>query len=104
MPIEQIIIWSLVGGCVGFLASLVSWMKLGFWQAFIVGVSGACLSGWLLEAVTLTPQVGIGGTLAIAFTGAAILLAVFTLSRMNRLLFPDFEPRQTWSFVQPFEE
>ena len=81
------IIWLIVGGVIGWLASLV--MKTDGQQGIIlnvvVGIVGAMLGGWLIS-----PMVGAGTinqdnfslpALLVSFVGAAILLAVVNLVR-----------------------
>jgi len=84
------IIWLVVGGIVGWLASLV--MKTDAQQGIllnvIVGIVGALLGGWLLS-----PLFGMGtinqdqfsiGALFISFLGAVILLAIVKLLFRSR--------------------
>ena len=85
------VIWIVVGGILGWLASLV--MKTDAEQGMIlnvvVGIVGAFLGGWLL-----TPLFG-GGTintddfsltsLLVSFLGAVILLAIVNLLRRSRI-------------------
>ncbi|HEX8788646.1 MAG TPA: GlsB/YeaQ/YmgE family stress response membrane protein [Telluria sp.] len=85
------IIWIVVGGILGWLASMV--MKTDAEQGMIlnvvVGIVGAFLGGWLL-----TPLFG-GGTinaddfsvssLLVSFLGAVILLAIVNLLRRGRV-------------------
>ncbi len=81
------IIWLIVGGVIGWLASLV--MKTDGQQGIIlnvvVGIVGAMLGGWLIS-----PMVGAGTinqdnfslpALLVSFVGAAILLAIVNLFR-----------------------
>lgn len=81
------IIWLVVGGLIGWLASVL--MKTNDQQGLvlnvIVGIVGAFLAGWLI-----TPLVGIStinqnnfslGGLLVSFVGAAILLAIVSLFR-----------------------
>lgn len=81
------IIWLLVGGVIGWLASIL--MKTndqqGIFLNVLVGVVGALLAGWLI-----TPLVGVGTInqnnfslpgLLVSFAGAALLLAVLNLFR-----------------------
>lgn len=83
----NIIIWLVVGGLIGWLASLM--MKTDGQQGIIlnvvVGIVGAMLGGWLIS-----PLVGVGtinqdsfslGALVVSFLGASILLAVVNLIR-----------------------
>jgi uncharacterized membrane protein YeaQ/YmgE (transglycosylase-associated protein family) len=81
------IIWLIVGGVIGWLASLM--MKTDAQQGLIlnvvVGIVGAMLGGWLI-----TPLVG-GGTinqdsfslvsLVVSFLGAVVLLGIVNLVR-----------------------
>ena len=70
------IIWLIVGGVVGWLASIV--MKtnahMGIIANVIVGVIGAAIGGW---AAT---QLGLGGGMVMSFImaiiGAAVLIAI----------------------------
>ena len=81
------IIWLIVGGVIGWLASLM--MKTDGQQGIIlnvvVGIVGAMLGGWLIS-----PLVGVGTinqdsfslpALVVSFIGASILLAVVNLIR-----------------------
>lgn len=81
------IIWLVVGGIIGWLASIV--MKTngqqGIFLNVIVGIIGAVLGGWLIS-----PLVGVGTinqdnfsvpALLVSFVGAIILLAIVRLIR-----------------------
>lgn len=81
------IIWLVVGGVIGWLASML--MKTDGQQGIIlnvvVGIVGAFLGGWLIS-----PMVGVGTinqdnfslpALLVSFVGAAILLAIVNLFR-----------------------
>ncbi len=83
----NIIIWLIVGGVIGWLASIV--MKTDGQQGLIlnvvVGIVGAMVGGWLIS-----PLVGAGTinqdnfslpAMLVSFVGAAILLAVVNLVR-----------------------
>lgn len=83
----NIIVWLVVGGLIGWLASLV--MKTDAQQGVIlnvvVGIVGAVLGGWLLS-----PLIGAGTLnqgdfsllgLLVSFGGAIILLFVVNLFR-----------------------
>ena len=84
------IIWLIVGGIIGWLASLM--MKTDGQQGIIlnvvVGIVGAMLGGWLLS-----PLLGAGTinqnnfslpALAVSFLGAVILLAIVNLVRRGK--------------------
>ena len=85
------IIWLIVGGVLGWLASIV--MKTdgqqGMFLNVVVGVVGAMLGGWLIS-----PLVGVGtinqdnfslAALLVSFVGAVILLAIVNLLRRRSL-------------------
>ncbi len=83
----NIIIWLVVGGVIGWLASLLMRTdgQQGLFLNVIVGVVGALLGGWLIS-----PLVGTGtinqdnfslSALLISFAGAVILLAIVNLLR-----------------------
>ena len=83
----NIIIWLVVGGLIGWAASMV--MKTNDSQGLIlnvvVGVVGAALAGWFIS-----PLIGVGTinqdnfslpALIVSFIGAVILLAIVNLVR-----------------------
>ena len=80
-----IIIWLIVGGIVGWLASLI--MKRDAQQGIIlnvvVGIVGALLAGWFFggginEAITIR-------TFLFSIVGAVILLAIVNLFTRGRV-------------------
>ncbi len=86
----NVIIWLVVGGLIGWLASKImnTDARQGIGLNVVVGVVGALLAGWLI-----TPL--IGGTtinqgdfslsgLVISLLGAIILLAIVNLFRSGR--------------------
>jgi uncharacterized membrane protein YeaQ/YmgE (transglycosylase-associated protein family) len=85
-----IIIWLIVGGIVGWLASLI--MKTDGQQGIllnvIVGIVGAFIGGWVIS-----PMVGIAtinegfsiGSVLVSLLGAVILLAIVNLFRRGRV-------------------
>ena len=81
------IIWLIVGGLIGWLASIV--MKTngqqGLFLNIVVGIFGAMLGGWVIS-----PLVGVGTinqdnfsmpALLVSFVGAVILLAIVNFIR-----------------------
>ena len=85
------IIWLVVGGVIGWLASMV--MKTndqqGTFLNVVVGIVGAMLGGWFIS-----PLVGVGTinqdnfslpAMLVSFVGAAILLAIVNLVRRGRV-------------------
>lgn len=84
------IIWIVVGGIIGWLASLV--MKTDAEQGMIlnivVGIIGALLGGWLLAPLFGGGTINQGdfslSSLLVSFLGAVILLAIVNLLRRGR--------------------
>ncbi|MGE0805902.1 MAG: GlsB/YeaQ/YmgE family stress response membrane protein [Burkholderiaceae bacterium] len=83
----NLIIWLIVGGIIGWIASLImrTDAQQGIFLNVIVGIIGALLGGWLLS-----PLVGAGtinqsdfslGALFVSLIGAVILLALVNLIR-----------------------
>jgi uncharacterized membrane protein YeaQ/YmgE (transglycosylase-associated protein family) len=81
------IIWIVVGGIIGWLASMV--MRTNAQQGVIlnivVGIVGAMLGGWLIapllgQGTINSNDFSLGG-LAVSFIGALILLAIVNLVR-----------------------
>ncbi len=84
------IIWLVVGGLVGWVASMImrTDAQQGVFLNVIVGIVGALLGGWLIS-----PLVGMGtinqgnfsiGSLVVSLIGAVILLAIVNLLRRGR--------------------
>ena len=81
------IIWIVIGGILGWLASLV--MKTDAQQGMIlnvvVGILGALLGGWLLAPLFGTGTINQNdfslGSLLVSLLGAVVLLAVVNLLR-----------------------
>ena len=86
-----IIIWLIVGGIIGWLASLI--MKTDAQQGIllnvIVGIVGAFLGGWLLSPLfgsgTINSDDFSVSSLLVSFLGAVILLAIVNLLRRGRV-------------------
>jgi uncharacterized membrane protein YeaQ/YmgE (transglycosylase-associated protein family) len=85
------VIWLIVGGVIGWLASML--MKTdgqqGLFLNVVVGIVGAMLGGWFLS-----PLVGVSTInqdnfslpgLAVSFVGAAILLAIVNVVRRGAM-------------------
>lgn len=81
------IIWLVIGGLVGWLASVV--MKTdaqqGIMLNIVVGIIGALLGGWLLSPLLGSATINQGdfslSGLLVSFLGAVILLAIVNLIR-----------------------
>ena len=87
----NIIIWLVIGGVIGWIASLI--MKTdgqqGLFLNVIVGIVGAMVGGWLIS-----PMLGIATinqdnfslpAMAVSLVGALILLALVNLLRRGSL-------------------
>jgi uncharacterized membrane protein YeaQ/YmgE (transglycosylase-associated protein family) len=82
----SIIIWLIVGGIVGWIASLImrTDARQGIFLNVVVGIVGAFLAGWLIS-----PLVGVGtinqgisiASVVVSLIGAIILLAIVNLFR-----------------------
>jgi uncharacterized membrane protein YeaQ/YmgE (transglycosylase-associated protein family) len=81
------IIWLVVGGLIGWIASMIMRTdgQQGIILNVIVGIIGAALGGWLIS-----PLVGVGtinqggfsfGALVVSLLGAIVLLAIVNLLR-----------------------
>ncbi|NZA27437.1 GlsB/YeaQ/YmgE family stress response membrane protein [Luteimonas sp. SJ-92] len=85
-----IIIWLIVGGIVGWLASLV--MKTDAQQGIIlnivVGIVGAFIGGWLIGPLLGAGSINDGISImsvVVSLIGAVILLAIVNLFRRGRV-------------------
>lgn len=84
------LIWLIVGGIVGWLASLIMRTdgQQGILLNVVVGIVGAFLGGLLIS-----PLVGVGtindgitiGSIVVSLVGAVILLAIVNLFRRGRV-------------------
>ena len=80
-----IILWLVIGGVVGWLASLV--MRRDASQGVIlnvvVGIVGSVLGAWLIGPIIGAPSINSGvisfPTLLVSFLGAVVLLAIVNL-------------------------
>ena len=86
----NIIIWLIVGGIVGWLASMI--MKTDAQQGMIlnvvVGIVGAFISGWLIGPLLGAGSINDGFSvmsLVVSLIGAIILLAIVNLFRRGRV-------------------
>ena len=82
MPVETILIWLLVGGVAGWLASMiVKGGGLGLMGDIVVGIIGAFVGSWLLARLGLHLGVGFVSVIASATVGAVLLLLILRLVR-----------------------
>jgi len=81
------IIWIVVGGILGWLASLVmrTDAQQGLLLNVVVGIVGALLGGWLLAPLFGTGTINQNdfsiSSLLVSFLGAVVLLAIVNLLR-----------------------
>ena len=83
------ILWLIVGGMIGWLASMFMHRPEGMLMNIIVGIVGAFLGGWLLAPLFGTSTINqsnfsLSGLL-VSFLGAVILLAVLNLFQRSRV-------------------
>jgi len=80
-----IILWLIIGGVVGWLASIVMRRdgSQGIILNIVVGIVGALLGGALIGPIVGAPSINSGvisiGSLLVSFLGAVILLALVNL-------------------------
>ena len=83
----NVIVWLVVGGVIGWLASMV--MKTDSQQGIllnvVVGIVGAVLAGWIISPLVGAGTINQGNfslpSLVVSFVGAVILLAIVNLFR-----------------------
>jgi len=85
------IMWLIVGGILGWLASIVMKTndKQGIILNIVVGIVGAFLGGLLLAPLFRTGTINQGdfsiGSMLVSFLGALILLAIVNFFRRRRV-------------------
>jgi uncharacterized membrane protein YeaQ/YmgE (transglycosylase-associated protein family) len=84
-----IIIWLIVGGVVGWLASIIMRTdgQQGILLNVIVGIVGALLAGFVVSPLLGIATINQGfsvGTFLVSLVGAIILLAIVNLFRRGR--------------------
>src|SRR5512138_317101 len=81
------IIWLIVGGVIGWIASLImrTDAQQGVFLNIVVGIIGAALAGWLISPLLGIPTINQDsfsfGALVVSLIGAVILLAIVNLFR-----------------------
>jgi uncharacterized membrane protein YeaQ/YmgE (transglycosylase-associated protein family) len=85
------ILWIVIGGVIGWLASLVmrTDAQQGMLLNVIVGIIGALLGGWLLAPLFGTGTINQNdfsiASLLVSFLGAVLLLMIVNLFRRGRV-------------------
>jgi uncharacterized membrane protein YeaQ/YmgE (transglycosylase-associated protein family) len=75
-----LIIWIVIGGVAGWLASsIVKGGGMGLVGNVVLGIVGAVVAGWLLPALGLGLGGGILGAIIAAMIGAILILLVISL-------------------------
>jgi uncharacterized membrane protein YeaQ/YmgE (transglycosylase-associated protein family) len=86
-----IILWLIIGGVVGWLASIVMRRdgSQGIILNIVVGIVGALIGGWLIGPLVGAPSINSGelsiASLLVSFLGAVILLAIVNLITRSRV-------------------
>jgi uncharacterized membrane protein YeaQ/YmgE (transglycosylase-associated protein family) len=84
----NILIWLIVGGVIGWLASVIMRSQEGLLLNIVVGVVGALLGGWLISPLVGAATINQGdfslAGLGVSLLGAIILLAIVNLFRSGR--------------------
>jgi uncharacterized membrane protein YeaQ/YmgE (transglycosylase-associated protein family) len=86
-----IILWLIIGGVVGWLASIIMRRDAnqGIILNIVVGIVGAMLGGWLLGPLLGAPSINSGelsaASLLVSLLGAVILLAIVNLITRSRV-------------------
>ncbi|MBK9133494.1 MAG: GlsB/YeaQ/YmgE family stress response membrane protein [Betaproteobacteria bacterium] len=81
------IVWLIVGGIIGWIASLIMRTdgQQGIFLNVIVGIIGAALGGWLLAPLLGTGSINQGSfsvaSMLVSLAGAVVLLAIVNLVR-----------------------
>ena len=87
----NMVFWIVVGGLIGWLASMVmrTDAQQGVFLNVVVGVVGALLGGWLLSPLvgssTINQNDFSPAALGVSFLGAVILLAIVNFARRGAL-------------------
>lgn len=87
----NLIVWLVVGGLVGWLASVI--MKTDAQQGVVlnvvVGLVGAAIAGWLISPLVGVPNINDNvfslGSFLVSLLGAIVLLGVVILVRGRRV-------------------
>lgn len=87
----NIVIWLVVGGVIGWLASLLMRTdgQQGLLLNIVVGIVGAVIAGWLISPLVGLPTINQGsfslGSLLVSLLGAVVLLAIVNMVRRGRV-------------------
>jgi len=84
------IIWLVVGGICGWLASMImrTDAQQGVILNIVVGIVGAAVAGWLISPLVGVPSINTGfsiGSFIVSLLGAIVLLGIVNLFRRGRV-------------------
>lgn len=85
----NLIVWLIVGGIIGWIASLImrTDARQGLLLNVIVGIVGALIAGWIISPMVGVPTINQNvfslSAMAISLVGAIILLFVVNLVRRH---------------------
>ena len=86
----NIILWLIVGGLVGWIASKIMYTdaQQGILLNIVVGIIGAVVAGWFISPLVGESTINQGnfslGGLIVSLLGAIVLLAIVNLFRRGR--------------------
>ena len=87
----NLIVWLIVGGIIGWLASMImrTDAQQGIVLNVVVGIIGALLGGWLISPLVGVPTINQDAfslpAMLVSLVGAVILLAIVNLFRRGRV-------------------
>ena len=87
----NVLVWLVVGGAIGWLASMVmnTENQQGILLNVVVGIVGAVVAGWVISPMVGAGTINQGNfslpSLVVSFVGAIILLGVVNLFRRGAL-------------------
>lgn len=87
----NLVIWLVVGGIIGWIASLIMRTdgQQGIVLNVVVGIIGAAIGGWLLSPLFGVPTINQNtfsiGALLVSLLGAIVLLALVNLVRRGAM-------------------
>ncbi len=81
-----IIVWLVVGGIIGWLASIImrTDAQQGILMNIIVGIVGAFLAGLIFNGGSINQDINLTSVL-VSLVGAVVLLAIINLFRRGRM-------------------
>jgi uncharacterized membrane protein YeaQ/YmgE (transglycosylase-associated protein family) len=84
----NILLWLILGGVIGWLASVIMRTQEGILLNIVVGIVGALIGGWLISPLVGAGTINQGDIslagLGVSLLGAVILLAIVNLFRTGR--------------------